>query len=751
VFGDLVRTHRRRRGLSQSDLVARAGVSERSVRAIERGRVRPRPETVRLLADAFALKGGERETFFAAAKAANGGPARPEGAPSGHDRPRPAQLPHGAVGFAGREALLEALDGLADAQPPTTVVISAIAGTAGVGKTALAIQWAHRAADRFPDGQLYVNLRGFDPSGAVMSPAEAVRGFLAAFAVPPDRVPPDLAAQVALYRSLLAGRRVLVILDNARDAQQVRPLLPGTPGCLAVVTSRNDMSGLVALDGARPFTLDVLTPDEAWRLLARRLGGARLAAEPAATGEIIGRCARLPLALAIVAARAADRPALTLSDLAGQLRAAGLEALQVGDAATDVRAVLGWSYRALGDEAGRLFRLLGLHPGPDISARAAASLAGIAPERVGVLLSELTRAHLLTEPSPDRYAFHDLLRVYAADLAHRMEPDGDRDAAGRRLLDHYIHSAFAGCFAINPHREPIQLDPPADGVVPESLATSDDAFDWFTAERAVLLAAVALGRRRAWYRGSWQLAWTLFSYLSRAGHWRDLVDNARLGLEAAAKARDLAAEALGHRLLGSALTKVERYDESEAHLTRSLHLYGVLGDVTGQAQALQDLGWLMDFVGRHREGIEYNLRAIELARAVGNDAIYANALNAAGWAYTKLEEYDRAIEYCREALALMEKVGEVEGQAATWDSLALCHHRLGQHAEAVRCYRTAIALFREVGNRYLEATTLGRLMDALADAGDLDAARHAGEEAVAILDQHGHSDADGARERLQRI
>jgi tetratricopeptide (TPR) repeat protein len=437
--------------------------------------------------------------------------------------------------------------------------------------------------------------------------------------------------------------------------------------------------------------------------------------------------------------------------LAGQLRGAGLEALEVGDAATDVRAVFGWSYRALGEEAARVFRLLGLHPGPDISARAAASLAGIAPDRVAVLLSELTRAHLLTEPSPDRYAFHDLLRVYAADLAHAVDPEVERDAAEHRLVDHYLCTAFAGTMAINPHRERIELDPPADGVVAEIPVTSDEAFAWFAAEHAVLVGAVAHLQRRGRCRGAWRLAWTLFSYLSRAGHWRDLVDIARLGLEAAALAGDRGAEALGHRLLGSALTKVERYDESEAELKRSLRLYEELGDATGEAQALQDLGWLMEFLGRHREGVGYELRAMELARAAGHEAIYANALNALGWAYASLEEYDKVIEYGRQALPLMEKLGEVEGQAATWDTIGLGHYRLGQHDEAVRCYRTAINLFRDVGNRYLEATTLGRLMDALATAGDLDAARHTGERAVAILDQLGHSHADGVRERLQRL
>lgn len=306
------------------------------------------------------------------------------------------------------------------------------------GKTALAVHWAHRVAERFPDGQLYVNLRGFHPSGA-MSPAEAIRGFLDAYAVPPDRIPEGLDAQAALYRSLLADKRALVLLDNARDAEQVRPLLPGAPDCLAVVTSRNPLTGLVVTEGARPLVLELLSPGEAREFLIRRLGAARVEAEPAATDAIITRCARLPLALAVVAARAATRPCLPLPELARQLDAArgGLSGFAGEDPLTDARVVFSWSYHTLSAEAADLFRLLGLHPGPGISLAATASLlgtpAGFAAER----LAELCRAHLLTEPVPGRYAFHDLLRDYATELTETRDPEATRDAALGRLLGHY--------------------------------------------------------------------------------------------------------------------------------------------------------------------------------------------------------------------------------------------------------------------------------------------------------------------------
>jgi hypothetical protein len=364
----------------------------------------------------------------------------------------PAQLPANVAGFSGRARYLSRLQALledhgTDPEGPSEVVISAITGPAGVGKTTLALHWAHQVADRFPDGQLYVNLKGFHRSGNAMAPAEALRGFLAALGVPPDRLPSDLDSLVGLYRSRLAGRRILVLLDNARDADQVRPLLPGSPTCLAIVTSRDQLVSLVATEAARLLVLDLLSPDEAHTLLARRLGADRLAAEPAATSEIITRCARLPLALAIVAARAITCPDHPLEALAADLRDphhGTLAALTTGDASTDIRAVFSGSYRTLSPAAARLFRLLALHRGPDIDRTAAASLAALPAHQVRGLLGELTRVHLLTERSPGGYAFHDLLRAFASELCETHDPEEARRDAQARMLDRYLHPGYAG-------------------------------------------------------------------------------------------------------------------------------------------------------------------------------------------------------------------------------------------------------------------------------------------------------------------
>ena len=346
--------------------------------------------------------------------------------------PVPAQLPHDVSGFIGRDVELARLHALLhhERRPPAAI-ISALMGPAGIGKTALAVHWAHQVAGAFPDGQLYMNLRGFDPGGSPMSPTEALRGFLDAFAVPPDRIPAGVEAQAAQYRSLLAGRQMLVVLDNAANAEQISPLLPGASGSLALVTSRTRLVSLVALEGALPIALEPLSDVEARDLLTARLGE-RVAAEESAAAQIITKCAGLPLALAVVAGRAAVHPTLPLAGLAAELTDARgvLEALAGPDASVDVRTVFSWSYLPLSGGAARLFRLLGLSPGPDIALTAAASLAGQPTVHVRRLLAELADAHLVIEHPPGRFAVHDLFRAYATELARSVDDVQTAHAAG---------------------------------------------------------------------------------------------------------------------------------------------------------------------------------------------------------------------------------------------------------------------------------------------------------------------------------
>jgi DNA-binding SARP family transcriptional activator/tetratricopeptide (TPR) repeat protein len=665
----------------------------------------------------------------------------------------PAQLPPDVYGFTGRDSELHHLDNLL-AGPATgrTVVISAIDGTAGIGKTALAVHWAHRVAERFGDGQLYVNLRGFDPTGSPVTPAEAVRGFLDAFEVPPERIPAGLEAQVGLYRSLLAHRRVLVVLDNARDAEQARPLLPGTRGCMAVVTSRNQLAGLVAATGADPLTLDLPTAAEARELLASRLGADRVAAEPYAVDEIIALCARLPLALAIVAARAATHPRFGLAVLAGELREArgGLDEFAGTDPATDARAVFSWSYQQLSPAAARLFRLLGLHPGPDIATPAAASLAGLPVGTVRPLLAELARAHLLTEHAPGRYAWHDLLRAYAAEQANTLDSDADRRAALRRTLAHYAHSADPADKLLNPHRDgPTALPPIPPGVSPENVADHEQALAWFDAEHPVLLAVIR--QVTGFDSHICELAWMLTRFFAYQGHWHDSITVLDTALAAAGRLADPRRLAFAHRLLGCTYVRLGHFDDAHTQLRDALDLYRGAGDAVGEAHAHRHYSWLLERQHRPAEALPYAERALELFRAAGNGAGQGRALNAIGWYHALLGRHEDAINHCEQALTVQQEVDDRFGQAETWDSLGYAHHHLGHHVRAITCYQTAAELYREFDDRYNEADTMAALGDAHHAAGDLGSARTAWEHALDMLTLIDHPDADRVRARLDKL
>ena len=672
---------------------------------------------------------------------------RRAGRPNG--TPVPAQLPADVAAFAGRAGPLAQLDGLLGA---STVVISAVSGTAGVGKTALAVHWAHRVRDRFPDGQLYVNLRGFDASGQVLPPPDAIRVLLDALGVAPDRLPTGLDAQTALYRSLLAGRRLLIVLDNARDAEQVRPLLPGETGSLVLVTSRNRLTGLVATDGAHPLALDLLSEAEGHELLARRIGAQRLADEPAAARALVAACARLPLALAVLAARA-RQSGFPLAALAADLAEAGtrLDVLDGGDPTSRLRAVFAWSYLTLGEPAARLFRLLGLHPGPDVTVAAAASLAGLPRPAARRLLDELTAASLLAEPTPGRYAFHDLLRAYAAE---RAEQDPDEAAAAvRRLLDHLLHTAYAADRLVVPVREPLRvpLVEPAAGAEALPLPDLDHATAWLTAEHATLIAAVPFAAGRGLDAHAYQLTWSFDTFIDRQGHWHDLTASYRVALAAARRLGEPTAEAYAHRRLAHTTTRFGRTEEAYAHFEQALELLEGAGDLVAQAHTLLSVTIMREREGDLAAAIEAAQRAAELSERAGHRRGQADALNAIGWCHALLHDYDRALECCGRALRLQQELGDSLGVAYTWDSLGYAHHHQGHHAEAVECYSNSLTGFRELGDRYYEAVLLIHLGETHEAAGDLDQARLTWADSLEILTGLGHAEAAEVRERLDRL
>jgi DNA-binding SARP family transcriptional activator len=679
------------------------------------------------------------------------------GGPSAPEQGRvPRQLPAPVRHFTGRTAELAALDALLveATAAGAPVIISAIAGTAGTGKTALAVYWAHRIADRFPDGQLYVNLRGFDPGGQPMAPAEAVRGFLGALAVPPEHLPVDLDAQAALYRSRMAGKKMLIVLDNARDTAQVRSLLPGTTGCLVLVTSRNQLTGLIAASGAQPLNLDLFTQVEAEELLSRRFGPSRIAAEPEATREIITSCARLPLALTLVAARAAAQPTFPLAGLAAELRDAHarLDALAGQDGpAADVRSVFSWSYRQLSGPAARLFRLLGQHPGPHVTVAASASLAGLPLSQVRPLLAELTGAHLLAEPTPGRFAFHDLLRAYATELALAVDLEADRHTAIQRLLDHYLHTGHAATRLLCWINVPIDLPGQQPGVTLVDLADARDALAWFDAEHPVLLAAIDLAASAGFDTHAWQLGWSIETFLDWRVHWHDWVAVGRTALAAGRRLADPLPQAVAHRSLAGAYVQLGRYDEVAEHTRLSLDLFKELDDPVGQAHTHLNFTQALEQQGCIAEALHHAEQALQLFRAVGQREGQARALNAVGWFHALLGDHREALIHCEQALTLLRELDERIGEAATWDSLGLAHSHLGHHVEARDCYRQAVELFRELGAHYYEASSLIDLGDAEHAGGHTAAARGAWQQALAILDQLSHPDAEALRARLHDV
>jgi DNA-binding SARP family transcriptional activator/Tfp pilus assembly protein PilF len=690
------------------------------------------------------------------------GLARPAGAgrpvvDASEAQPTPAQLPHATPHFVGRADELRQLDALVTGdsgggETRDGMVIAVVTGTAGVGKTSLTVHWAHRASALFPHGQLYVDLRGFDPSGSALEPEDALRGFLGALGVPARRVPTTLEEQAALYRSLLAGRRVLVMLDNARDTDQVTPLLPGSASCLVAVTSRNRLSGLVAA-GAVAVPLDLLTVDEGRHMLRHRIGQPRVAAEPAAVDDIITASARLPLALAIVAARAATQPTFSLAALAGDLGAArgGLDAFVGEDVSTDARAVLSWSYHLLSESAARMFRLLGLHPGPDISLAAAASLAGVPAADARRLLAALCSAHLLVERTPGRFAFHDLLRAYAAEQAGARDTAEEREAALSRMLDHYLHTAHAADRQLYEYRVPLPVEPARPGVTTAEVSDPDRAMAWLVAEHPNLLAAITLAADTGHDSHVYGLAWTIAAFLNYQGHWHDWAATMGAALRAVRQLGDLGGQAQAHRVLQLAYLQLGQLEEAGAHAQQALQLFGELGDVSGQVRIHLNFGRVLERQGHFQQALDQARKALELSRQAGDWAGEADALNWVGWYHSQLGYHEHALEYCHQSLALHEGSGDWPGRADTWDSLGYAHHQLGHHDEAVACYEKALALWHDLGDRYQVAMTLLRLGDTHRASGNRDAARVAWRRAIEIFDALGHPEAAAVRYKLDHL
>jgi tetratricopeptide (TPR) repeat protein len=620
-----------------------------------------------------------------------------------------------------------------------------------VGKTALAVHWARRVAGRFPDGQLYVNLRGYDAEGAPVTPGEAAGWSLAALGVSPFLIPADTQARCGLYRSVLAGLRVLIVLDNARNAAQVRPLLPGSAGCLVVVTSRSALAGLAAAEGAHPLRLGPLDDEQSVRLLAARLGPERVAAEPGAVADLVARCGHLPLALAVMAARAAADPGLPLEVLAGQLAAVAgaeagaagggtagaaperLEVLETGDPATSLRQLLSWSHRQLSPLAAQMFAVLGVHCGPDVTVLAAASLAGVPRAETGRALAELAEASLAAEHRPGRYVMHDLVRDYAAGHARQALGEAGIRAAVERSLDHYLHTM--GLSSDMPWGFiPV---PPAPGVRPEQLAGEAGLADWAQAEHQVLLQATAQAAASGFITQAWQLFSCQAFFLGGQGlYWADFRAAGQAVLAAARAAGDHAGLGWTHAILGWYSTLTGTEDEDRVHQQQALDHLRRAGDLTGQAAAhlflTRPVGRAGDFAG----ALAHAEQALELLRRAGNRAAERWALDDVGECHAHLGNFDLARGYARQALELDPEAGDPASLAMAWKVLGLVHSRIGEHRQAVSCYQQALALVRQRNTplaRWWLADLLTVFGDACQAAGDLPAAAGAWQQALQIL------------------
>ena len=650
----------------------------------------------------------------------------------------PRQLPPAVPAFAGRSIELATLSRVL-ARPGGAAVISAIGGTAGVGKTALALHWGHLVAAEFPDGQLYVNLHGFGPSSTPVSPGSAVRVLLEGLDVPAERLPPSEEGQLNLYRSLLAGRRVLIVLDNARDEAQVRPLLPGSLTCRVVVTSRNQLGGLTALEAAHPLLLDVLTEPEAWDLLEQRLGPERLHADGDAVYQVIKACAYLPLALSIVAARAALRPYLPVAGIAAELSAdQGLDPFTAGEPAADVRAVLSWSYRQLEDDAARLFRLAGLHPGADLERYAAAALTGMTLERTEQVLTMLAEVCLIQETGPGRYGMHDLLREYARELSATQESEQERRTALTTLFDHYLYTAVAAADSLFPaehHRYP-RIPLPATPVPP--LADSAAARQWLDGERAALTAAAGHTADHGWPGHTTQLAAALARYLRFRGHFPDALTIFGHALDAARRTGDRTAEATALRQIGEVDNELGRPGQAIDHHRQALALSRAAGDRSGEAQTLGCLGLAETGLGRYEQAARHQQEAVAIYRAIGDRFGEARALGNLGLVRQRQGHYQEAAGYQEQTADLCREAGDRQGEAFALARLGVIDLRLGRHQPAAGYLRQALALFDELSDKISACEVLVKLGDVHAALGRNEHAAGNFEQAVAISREIGH-------------
>jgi tetratricopeptide (TPR) repeat protein len=644
----------------------------------------------------------------------------------------PRDLPLDVFGFTGRTAELVELDDLITApsgEHPQTVVISALSGTAGVGKTALAVHWAHRVGERFPDGHLYVDLRGYDPDQPVQ-PGEALALFLRRLGTDASEIPYELSALTTFYRTLLYTRKMLVVLDNAYDSEQVRPLLPGAPSCFVIVTSRDDLAGLVIRHGAHRINLDALPPADSVRLL-RTLIGARVDEEPEAASLLADRCVHLPLALRIAAELAASRPADTLGDLAAELadeqqRLVKLEA--GGDRRTAVGAVFSWSYRHLPQDTAQAFRLLGLHPGSSFDAYAVAALLDTNIEHARQAADSLKRAHLIQEISGQRFGVHDLLRAYASKLTTEHDSRAFRKEGTERLFDYYMQTAAQASTLLFPgdrHRLPELAPPRMPG---PTLLNSDAAKAWLDTERDNLVAVTVYTSDYGWPSHCGELAAVLRRYLETSAHFNEALTVQTNALRSAQQRADRAGEARELNGIAVIYFRQGRFDEARHHYRSSLDLFHELGDRESEGAVLGNLGSVELRLGNTQSAIECHERSLAIRREVSDRTGEGHTLNNLGFTYERIGRYGDALICLTQSLAIFRDLNDRTDESITLGNLGAVHRKMGRYDEAFENLSRALEISRDAGDRPGEG-------DVLKDLGLLNNELGRGQEALSQLGQ----------------
>lgn len=670
----------------------------------------------------------------------------------GQELPTPRQLPADVVHFIDRETHIARLDAWLDSAHDGTPPVEVIAGIGGVGKTSLAAHWAHRVRGRFPDGDLYLDLRGYHAKRS-LSVEEALDRLLRAFDIPAERIPADADAQAALYRSLLHGRQMLILLDNAANVDQIRLLLPGTPTCRVLVTSRSQMAGLTAREGATRMPLDVLSPERAVELLRQVAGAERVDADPSAAADVAGYCGYLPLPLRIVAERLIASPHLALVDLAEEL-AESRERLNVLTADDDqfstVRAVFSWSYRALDPNTARMFRLLGLPAGPDTGVLAAAVLAGVSTGAGRRLLHKLTGAHLLDEYRPQRFRFHDLLHVYAAECVANDETPDERRAALRRLVTWYARSARAAGQVLAPYFSsiPLGLDD-STGELPR-FADRAAAQSWCDGERANLVAAVGQAAEAGEHDLAWQLPVALFGYFLVRRTINDFVTTHRIGIASARVVGNRLAEAWLRSSIVIAYSDLRRYDEVVDHLRAAVDAWRETGPQWrwGEAWALRDLGSAYRQLGRLDDAVEALDEALAMHIEEGDAFGEATALAALAITRHNLGQYDEALRHLERSIAIRRAEGDRRNIGKVLNDFGLVYGSMGRTDAAIDHLERAIEMHTELDYWYGEAVAHQRLGDVLDRAGRPEPARDHWQAAARLFDKLGDPSAEDIRARL---